>query len=878
VRALAWLRSLWRNLIRRDRVDREIDDELSATFDTLVEEHVETGMDRAAARRAATLALGRREAIKDRIGDVRAGAAAAAFVQDARYGARVLRRNPIFTLTAALSLAIGIGATTTIFTIANGLLLRAAPGAADPDSLVDIVRTEHGRFGLSMSSFDDYLEVRRRTTTLDGVYAYQLEPETLSLRGPGGAERVFGGLVSLNYFTALGITAHAGRVFGEGDLVEPLVVLSHEFWTRRYHADPAVVGQTVYLKSRPFIVAGVAHEGFHGMTVIAPDVWMPVTFASTSPQPPLMLGGRLRPGISRSQASAEIASVGDAIAADRGIAREDEWSVAFSSPLPAILRGVAAAFVGLLMAIVSLVLTIACANVTGVLLARATARRREMAVRVAIGAGRARLVRQLLTETAMLFGLGGAAGVGLARVMTSLLLAASPAFPVPVKVALPLDWHVAGFALALTLTAAVLSGIAPALHASRADIVTALKDEAQGPLDRLRLRNAFVIAQVAFAVVLVVVAGLFGRALGRVASVDRGFDRRGVSIASVDLSMAGYSDIAGRQFARELIERVRRLPGVESATLADRLPGGPMIVESMRERGKPQTTPALATSWNMVEPDYFRTLRIPIVAGRDFSAVDLDGRQPVAIVDESTARRLWPGEPAVGRFIASTPMPGFAGPAGPTERIVVGVARDVKSPGDRNMATLVVYAPLQQRYTPRVTILARGEAGARLAGDLRTLVTATNPNLPVLAAHTLEEGERGPVVLQVRTAALVSATVGLVGLLLASLGVYGVTTYAIAQRTREIGIRITLGADRADVVGLILRQGMSLVGAGAVIGVLLAAGASRVLRGLLFGLPTLDPVTFGGTVLLFAGVGLAACYLPARRAMRISAAEALRYE
>jgi predicted permease len=385
-------------------------------------------------------------------------------------------------------------------------------------------------------------------------------------------------------------------------------------------------------------------------------------------------------------------------------------------------------------------------------------------------------------------------------------------------------------------------------------------------------------------VLLVVVAGLLGRALGRVTSVDQGFDPHGVVIASIDLSMAGYGDAAGRQFARELVDRVRRLPGVESATLADRLPGGPMVIDSMRERGgrRLPDKPVVASSWNMVEPDYFRTLRIPIVAGREFAAADLDGGQPVAIVDESTARRLWPGENAVGKYVTSMPGRGQLVAAGAIQRLVVGVARDVKPAGGRReFTTLVVYAPLQQRYTPQVTILARSarsDRGARMPADLRALVSTMNPNLPVLAAHTLDERERGAVVLQIRTAALVSATVGLVGLLLASLGVYGVTTYAIAQRTREIGIRMTLGAGRGDVVRMILRQGLSLVAAGSTIGLLLGAGASRVLRGLLFGLPALDPLTFGGTGLLFAVVGLAACYLPARRATRISPVEALRYE
>jgi predicted permease len=891
------LRSLWRNLRHRDRVDNDLDAELRAVFDLVVAEKIRAGMRPEDARRAATLELGRIESVKEQVRDAKAGAFVDGLLQDSRYGARVLRRNPIFTLTAALSLAIGIGATTTIFTVANALLLRASPGVTEPSRLVDIVPTVKGHFGLTLTPYPVYLDVRERITTLQDVYAYELEPKPLSLRATDAAERVFAGAVTLNYFDALGVPAAAGRVFREGDGeadAGPLVVLSHHFWMRRFGSNPAIVGGPLFINGQPFVVAGVAREGFRGMSVAAPDLWMPAP--ATADQ--LMIGGRLKPGVSRAQAAAELTAIG------RSLAREHpnrffsqlEWSVAFSSPLPALIRGMAAAFIGLLMALVSIVLVIACSNVAGVLLARATARRREIAVRVTLGAGRARLVRQLLTETALLFVIGGTAGVALARGLTSLLLAALPAFPVPVNLSLPLDGRVLAFAAVLSLIAAVLSGMAPALHASRADVISALKDESQGPSDRLRLRNAFVVAQVAFSILLVVAAGLLGRALGRVTSLDQGFDARGVEVASIDLSMAGYTDDTGKVFVRELLERLRRLPGVESAALADRVPGGPLQIENMKRRpadlsagasakaeasaqaASPQAEPpSVPASWTLVDAGYFKTLRIPLVSGRDFNAADRKGTQPVAIVDESTARRLWPGQEAVGKFLP--PVSGRAAAQDPTPKLVIGVARDVaQSGGRRDTPVLVIYAPLQQVYGPRLIIFGRTSRGERMAGAIRALVTAMNPNLPILAAHTLEERQTGPVVLQLRIAALVSGTVGLVGLLLASIGIYGVTSYAISRRTREIGIRMTLGAQRADVVRMVLRQGMSLVAVGAGIGLLLAAVAGRVLAGLLFGLPPLDPVTFGGATLLFAAIGLAACYVPIRRATRISPVEALRYE
>jgi predicted permease len=893
VTTLHRLRSLWRNLRHRDRVDHDLDAELRAMFDLLVAEKTRGGMRPEEARRAATLELGHVEIVKEQVRDAKAGAFVDGLLQDSRYGARVLRRNPIFTLTAALSLAIGIGATTTIFTVANALLLRASPGVSEPSRLVDIVPTIKGHFGLTFSTYAVYLEVRERITTLQDVYGYELEPKPLSLRalgpdsgqGTDGAERVFAGTVTLNYFEALGVPAAAGRVFAAADGEQgagSLVVLSHYFWVRRFNSDPEVVGRPLHINGQPFIVAGVAREGFRGMSVAAPDLWIPATAAAVQ----LMTGGRLKPGVSRAQAAAELDAIG------RGLARENpnkfgalEWSVAFSSPLPALIRGVAAAFIGLLMALVSIVLVIACSNVAGVLLARATARRREIAVRVTLGAGRARLVRQLLTETALLFVIGGTAGVALARVMTSLLLAALPAFPVPVNLSLPLDGRVLAFAAALSLVAAVLSGMAPALHASRADVISALKDESQGPSDRLRLRNAFVVAQVAFSLLLVVAAGLLGRALGRVTTTDQGFDPGGVEVAAIDLSMAGYTDDTGKIFAREFVERLRKLPGVESAALADRVPGGPLQMEATkRGRGDASAagsaiTEATSTPWSVtrVEPGYFKTLRIPLVAGRDFSSGDRTGTQPVAIVDESTARRLWPGQEAVGKYLTSVPT--RISVQDPAPKLVIGVARDIAQSGrQREGSVLVIYAPLQQLYGPQLTIFARTSRGERMPGAIRALVMTMNPNLPILAAHTLEERQTGPVLLQLRIAALVSGTVGLVGLLLASIGIYGVTAYAIGRRTREIGIRLTLGAQHADVVRMVLRQGMSLVAIGAGIGLLLAAVAGRVLARLLFGLPPLDPLTFAGATLLFAAIGLAACYVPIRRATRISPVEALRYE
>jgi predicted permease len=901
--------SLWRNLVHRDRVERDLDDEVRAAFELLVDEKRRAGLPPAEARRAATLELGGVESVKEQVRAARTGALADAFVWDVRYAARLLRRNPLFALTAALSLAIGIGATVTIFTVANGLLLRAAPGVASPDRLVDISRTELGQpLANPLLSYRTYLDLVERMSTLEGLYAHQGNLESMTMGSGGDAERIFATIVTANYFDVLGITPTAGRLFGPGDSegrgASPIVVLSHAFWERRFNADSSLLGRTIQLNGSPFTVIGVASDGFWGTSVVSSDVWVLIDakafdnfFFSARRSEWGMVGGRLRSGVSTQQAAAELDAVRLALEREYpDVYSSQGFLLARASPIPPGLRFVLAGFLGLLMAMVLIVLIITCANVAGVLLARAAARRREIAVRVALGAGRARLVRQLLTETVLLFILGGASSLLLARGMTSLLLKLLPVFPVPVALSLPLDGRVLAFAIGLSLAAAVLSGLAPALHVSRADVVSGLKADSQGPSDRSRLRNAFVVAQVAFSILLVITAGVLGRAMGRVPSIDRGFYSNGIEAASIDLSEAGYTEATGLLIARELLDRLRAMPGVEAATLADQVPLRGMVVSPLRAPGVPPPAgrPFFGANWNLVDSGYFETLRIPIVAGRAFNHADGAGAQPVAIIAESGARLLWPGRDPIGQYV-QWQDPRSEGRGAVTTLQIVGVARDLnygdsgvrESRGGGMAPPIVVYVPLQQRYTPRITALMRMADGQHAAQGLNALLASINRNLPPVAVQSLDIAEAagnvvakgsGPVQVQLRVAAAVAGSVGLVGLFLAAIGIYGVTAYSVARRTREIGIRIAMGAQRGDIVGMVLRQGMSLVAAGSVLGLLLAAAGTRLLTRLLFGASPLDPVTFGGAVVLFAVIGLAACYVPARRATQIDAMEALRYE
>jgi predicted permease len=817
--------------------------------------------------------------------------------RDMVHAGRLLRRNPVVTITAVLSLAIGIGANTTVFTVANALLFQPPPGVAEPSRLVDIGSSRSGN-GFGPSSYPDYLEIRQRATTVAGVYAYSRFPQPMSITTAGngaGAESIFGNVVTVNYFTVLGAVPAVGRLFGAGDSdqpgASPVVVLSHRFWTRRFNADPGIVGRTLTLNGRPFTVTGVASEGFHGTGIRALDVWVSMGMAAAVTTRGvatlndrsarwLLIGGRLKPDASISRVAAEMEVIGKTL--QREYEEQNRQIGLRALELSSIPgnRGPIVAFLALIGAIVVIVLMIACANLAGVLLARASARRQEMALRLAIGAGPGRLVRQLLTETLLLFVLGALAGLMLACGVTSLLVSRLPTLPFPVSLTLTLDGRVIAFAAALSFIAALLCGLAPAADASKADVVSGLRNDPPR-VGRLRLRHAFVIGQVAFSIVLIITAGLFTRALQRAASTDPGFDANGVELMSIDLAQAGYTNATGRPFVRELVDRVRLLPGVQEATIASTLPGGFEVRrEALSVPGNSSSTGRgfVNVDWNVVEPGYFATLRIPILAGRDFTADDRDGAPPVAIVSESAARQFWPGQSAIGKYLLQP----TSGPRGPTDPIrtllVVGVARDVQSSTVIDgLARAWVYAPIQQQYLSRMTIAARAAGGRRIADQLRALLASMNPNLPILTAQTLVEAVALGFAPQ-RVAASVAGSLGIVGLLLTGIGIYGVMAYAVTRRTREIGIRIALGAQRADVVKMVLREGLILTAIGSAIGVMLAAALGRVLAGFLFGIPPIDPITFATTAVLFAAIGLAACYVPVLRAIRVDPIQTLRFE
>jgi len=805
--------------------------------------------------------------------------------QDIRYGLRLLRRSPLFTATALLSLAIGIGANTTIFSLVSALLLRPMPGIVEPDRLVDIGRSQEGR-GFDNSSYPNYRDVRERATLLSDVYAYRFDVQPVSLGDATDAERIFGMPVSGTYFHALGVTPAHGRFFTDNDDRldgPPVAVISYELWQRRFGGADDAVGRVVRFNSKPVTVIGIAPKGFQGTTLLRPDAWMPMEQMSVlrpgfgaemfrERQPTwLVMGGRLKPGVTVAQADAEVRAIGESL---RQTYPDDNRGKGLRAARSAMVPGhtdLVAGFLGVLLAIVGLVLLAACVNLAGMLLARATGRRREIAVRLAIGAHRGRLIRQLIVETSLLFLASGGVALLLTRVLTQLLLAVLPALPVPIGVDVPVDWRVAIFGVGLSLAAAILSGLAPALQASRPDLVSALKTDGAGRSGRQRLRHVFIVAQVAVSLVLVIAGALLVRALARAATIDPGFTQSGVDVVTLDLSLSGYGQAEALAFATRALTRVRALPGVESATFVADLPldDGRMGFGSLKVPGRqgPEENGTFPADWNAATPGVFRTLGIRLKRGRDFTDADAASAPQVIIVNEAMARSVWGTVDVIGRQFQDDQQHTLT---------IVGVADDARLVNLGAPSEPYVYVPLAQRYTSRVSLLVRSPHGGMILA-VRTALRDLNPALPVTTAMPLEQVTAIMFVPQ-RIAAAVAGTLGVFVLLLAAIGIYGVVAYSVGRRTREIGIRMALGADAATIVRLVIRQSMLMTAIGIGAGLLAGAAAAQVLRSLLFGIAALDPIAFSSAALLFSIVSIAASYIPARRALRVDPMIALRSE
>ena len=821
-------------------------------------------------------------------------------LNDVRYALRGLGRSPGFFAVAILSLALGVGVNTAMFSLVDALLFRPLPVTA-PSTLVDVFTTGGDGDEYATSSYPDFADLRAQNTVFAEMTAYSPMMAPLNL---GDRSRIaLGQVVTGNHFTMLGVRPQIGRLLVPADDVvgaERVVVLSDRMWRREYGADPGVVGRTITLRGLVYTVVGVAPASFAGVVpLLLPELWLPIAhveevepigITNVVPGPgrtPLerrgyrwmFIKGRLKDGATAAQAHANVALVGEQLAAAHPQTNKDSRISAVASEDVRLLvpqaGGVLSVGAAGLMAIVGLVLLIACANVAGMLLARASARRREISVRLAVGASRGRLIQQLLVEGLVLGVLGAAASVACAWALIRALLAIELPLPVDVALDLRLDARVLSFTLAIAAVTGMLASLLPALKASRPDVVGDLRGEAPAARvggRRWALRDGLVVAQVALTAVLLVVAGLLLRSLGASERAEVGFDPRGLAAVAFDTDMMRYEPERGLEFWRTARARIEALPGVTAAaTVTPTLPftfnfsQQEMKIDNRTyvEGQRGETIENVAVS-----PGYLATLGVRLVEGRDVAAADADGAPGVAIVNETMARRFWPGESAIGHTltIAST---------GRTFR-VIGVNADHKQHGVLERPAPFVYFAAAQRPSRYNFLVARtsGDAGALVTAMRRELL-ALEPGLVVMDASTMDS-HMAAALMPARVGAMLATAFGGLGTLLAAIGLYGVIAFSVARRTREIGLRMALGAEPGGVMAMVMRQGFTLVAVGLVAGTLLAAGAATVLQGLLYGVTPFDPWAWAAAIAAMVAAGAFANAVPARRAMRVEPLTALR--
>jgi predicted permease len=814
------------------------------------------------------------------------------FINDTRYAIRKLAQRPGFALIALLTMALGIGANSAIFSIVNAILLRPLP-VERPDQLVEIYSQQEEEEQPSTQAYPDYLDIATRDDLFSGVIAYTAD--FLSLNQDGRSEMMLGESVSGNYFDVLGVPAARGRTFiaGEDDQpgAPPVAVISHGLWTRRFAADPGIVGRVIALRGTPFEVIGVAPEEFSGLYVgISSQVWIPLAAQGGLAAGGvdleergsrwLFVKGRLREDVRFAQAQAGLDVLAAQLAeAYPGTNAERRFPLMRTSDVrihPMVDKAIAPVAV-LLMVVVGLVLLIACTNLANLLLARALGRRKEVAIRLALGAGRGRLIRQLLTESLLLALAGGTLGLLLARWTSALLVKLQPPTLFTVHLDLSLDTRVLAFTLIVSVVTGVLFGLAPALQTTRPQMVPALKDETavfQKAGRSLGLRNSLVVGQVAVSLLLLIGAGLFVRSLVNAQEIDPGFERERAAVLTLFLDLNNdYTQEQGGTFLAELGDRVGSLPGVEATALATRMPLGASVQTSEYYPEGYENLPedGLTGDNTIVSAGYFEAMNIPLLHGRDFGEQDHADAPPVVIVSEAAARRFWPGENAVGKQLR------IGGPDRPL-RTVVGVARDTKVRTLGEAPRPYIYRPFSQDYVPWLSMVVQTAGDpAPVLPMIRREVEVLDASMPIIELKTMSEHLNLMLFLP-RMGGILLGLFGGLAMLLATTGLYGVIAYSASQRTREVGIRVALGAGRRDVVMMVVRQGLTLVAVGAAIGLALAIAATRPLGSLLYGVGAWDLATFVGVTLMLVAVALAASLVPALRAARVDPMVALRYE
>ena len=826
-------------------------------------------------------------------------------IQDLKFALRMLAKNPGFTVVAVLTLALGIGANTAIFSLGNVFMFRPLP-VKDADRLTVVAVKYHPDDDPGQLSYLDFQDYRKQADVFTDMTFYDLNLDGIGYRG--NADRIIMAYVPSNFFTMLGIRPALGRLIapGEGDAPKSgtVVVLGHSYWMRRFGGDPSVIGTSVTLDGQVVTVIGVVPEEFIGpYTIVELDAYAPIGMRASAfgnanlftdrRDTELRVLATLKSGVTAQQAESALNVI--AARLSREYPQSDQGQMArviperLARPEPAVESSMPLVTT-IFLVMVGLVLLVACFNVANLLLARAAMREKEMGVRTAMGASRARLIRQMLTESILLAIAGAAGGALMGNWVIQGLEKLRPLGDFALRLAFAFDWRVFGYVAGVTLLAGIAAGLAPALRISRANLNDTLREGGRGVIGGTRrhwLRNALVVAQVAGSVIVLVAAGLFTRSLTNAESIDLGYDPHNVLNVSLDAKLQGYDQPRAESFFRELLARAKALPGVESASLAFSIPlgyygDGTGVYAEGQAVSSDKRPPGAGI--NIVTPDYFSTMRMKIVEGRAFTDADTSTSQPVAIVNQTMAEHLWPHQDALGRRFS---LGGSEGPfksenqGAPVRwKTVVAVVRNAKLQSLLDAPGNFFYVPQTQDYrSTHVLQLRTSVPPQSLIAPVEALVRGLDPKLPVYDVMTMDQamaGANGYFLFKVGAA--FAGSLGVLGLLLAVVGVYGVVSHAASQRQHEIGIRMALGAEPRSVLGLVVRQAVVLVGAGVGVGVLAALAVSRLLVSLLVGVPSYDPLTFASVSALMLAVALVACYFPARRAANIDPMVALRYE
>ncbi len=817
------------------------------------------------------------------------------WMNDLRFAFRMLRKSLSFTLIAILALGLGIGANTAIFSVFNGIMWRPLP-VKHPENLVVVAQKGMIVGFPNPLSYPDFLDYRDVKTAFSDLLAFALNPVNLGVRGQ--PERAWSEMVSGNYFSMLGLQPALGRLFAsdEGWISgkDPVVVLSHNFWQKRFAGDPLALGQIVTINQQRFTIIGVAPASYHGADYfVEPDFYLPLTtLGLLEPDNQdalthrgagnLRILGRLQPGVSVAQAMAAARPTDQRLDKDFPDTNKGQQLVVIpeldARPAPG-LGGFMSTAMAIFMSLVGLVLLIACADVANLILARANGRRKELATRAALGASRWRMARQLLTESVLLGLFGGIAGLAVARWVAIGLTSIQIPGDIPIKLFdLQMDWRIFGFSFLAALLTGVIAGLFPALQASGAEIAEALKAGGRSggaSTGHHRFRNALVISQVAVSLLLLACTGFFIRSFQNSAHVNMGFRQDHILMMSFDLGLQGYKEERGQQFYKQLSEHVRTLPGVRDAGITSFIPMGyENSLVNIFPEGQPSHDQSLQETAldDTAQPAYFKTAGVSVIAGREFTDGDTADSPKVAMINDAFARKIWPGQNPVGKTFR------IANNAPPVQ--VVGVTSTAKYLFLYEAPQPYVYFPMAQRYRPRVTLLVHTQDDPRsLIAAVREQIRSLDAGLPVYSVSTMEDHVKyGKPLLPARLGAMLVGAFGLLGLVLASVGLYGVVSYSVSQRSREIGIRMSMGAQPRNLLGMVLRQGMTMAGIGTLIGIALAFLIFKALESILYGVQSTDLLTLSAVSILLMAVTFIASYVPALRATRVDPVVALRQD